>query len=148
MRAYQHAGIVTVLLSLGGAEALAQQSDLVGTWTTETTVLLESEDKIVEAPREMSFVIEDVHGQFVRGYRTWKAKAEHQPGYVGDTALEEAREPFIGTVTSDGKSLRLVETEDEGMMFCERTGPDQIELTYMEAAPHPVVYTAVLNRAQ
>jgi len=134
-------------LAVSAAPSLAQNSDLVGTWTTKTKVLLETEGgKIVEAPREMSFVIEKVNGQLVRGYRTWMAKIPNQPGYVGETPLKEAREPFIGSVTSDGKSIRLVETEDNGMLFCERMGPDAIELTYMEAAPHPVVYSTILHR--
>jgi len=134
-------------LAVSAVPSLAQQSDLVGTWRTETTVLLETEgDKIVEAPREMSFVIEEVNGQLVRGYRTWMAEAANQPGYVENVPLNEAREPFIGSVTSDGKTIHLVETDDEGMMFCQRMGPDEIELTYMEAAPHPVVYSAILHR--
>ena len=133
-------------LALGVGQVLAQQSDLVGTWTTETTILLETDGKIVEAPRELTFVIEEVHGQLVRGYRTWEAEAANQPGYVGNVPLNEAREPFIGSVTSDGKTIHLVETEDEGMMICERTGPDEIEFTYMEAAPHPVAYTAIFHR--
>jgi len=147
MRAHKLAAIVIASISLGGPGALAQESSLVGTWTAETKILLESEGALIEAPRQLSFVIEDVDGQFVRGYRTWKAQVENQPGYVGNTPLEEAREPFIGTVSADGKSIRLVEVEDEGMMFCERTGPDEIEFTYMETAPHPVVYTAIFHRA-
>lgn len=60
--------------------------------------------------------------------------------------LNEVREPFIGSVTSDGKTIRPVETDDENLMSCQRTGPDEIELTYMEAAPHRVVYSTILHR--
>ena len=134
-------------LAVSAAPALAQKSDLIGTWTAKTTVLLETEgNKVVEAPREITFIIETVDGQLIRGYRRWMAKTPNQPGYVGETALHEAREPFIGSITSDGKHFRLVETEDDGMMFCERMGPDEFELTYLEAAPHAVAYTAVFHR--
>jgi len=96
------------MLAVSATHALAQASDLIGTWTTETTILLKSGGEIVEAPRKLSVVIEDVDGKFVRGYRTWQAKAPVKPGYVGDIVLSEAREPFIGTVTADGKSIHLV----------------------------------------
>ena len=146
MRVCQLVAVSIFSIAASATPSLAQQSDLVGTWTTETTILLETEGEIVEAPRMMSFVVEEVDGQLVRGYRTWEAEAANQPGYVGDTPLNEAREPFIGSVTSDGKTIHLVETDDEGMMFCQRMGPDEIELTYMEAAPHPVVYSTILHR--
>jgi hypothetical protein len=147
MRVCQLVVVSIFSLAVSSLQSLAQGSDLVGTWTTEATILLETQGgEIVEAPREMSIVIEEVDGQLVRGYRTWMAEAANQPGYVEETPLNEAREPFIGSVTSDGKTIRLVETDDEGMMFCERMGPDEIELTYMEAAPHPVVYSAVFQR--
>ena len=134
-------------LTLCATQASAEQSDLVGTWTTETTILLESEGKLIEAPRRHTFVIEEVDGQLVRGYRTWAGQAD-EPGYVGDVPQNEAREPFIGTLSSDGQTLYLVETEDEGMIFCERIGADRIEMAYMESAPHAIVFTAVLERAQ
>jgi len=33
-------------------------------------------------------------------------------------------------------------------MFCERMGADEIELTYMESAPHPVAFSAGFRRAE
>ena len=138
-------------LTLGG-QVLAQQSDLLGSWTAEATTLLEAEEKLTETPRELTFVhtlvIEAVDGQLVSGYRTWERQTDLPPGYIGDVPLNVAREPFIGTVSSDGKTIRLVETEDEGLIFCERIGADRIELTYMEAAPHALIFTAILERAQ
>ncbi|MCP4381638.1 MAG: hypothetical protein GY798_09530 [Hyphomicrobiales bacterium] len=142
--------IVTTLVAAMFAVAVsastssAQTSDLVGTWTAEATIILESDDEIVEVPRVLSIVIESVHGSVVQGARTWKAETEN-PGYVEEESVLEASEPFIGALSADG-TLRLVEVDDHGLMFATRIGDDQIELTYMESAPHAVAYTAIFHR--
>jgi hypothetical protein len=108
------AALFTVAVS---ASALsAQTSDLVGSWTAETTIILESDDEIVEVPRTLTIVIESVHGSVVQGTRTWKAVTPN-PGYVEDESVLDASEPFIGALSSDGKTLRLAEVDDYGLMF-------------------------------
>lgn len=134
-------------LALGTAQA-QDQSNLVGTWTGETTILLDTGEKVIEAPRTQSIVITGVKDNLIRGYRTWTALQNNQKGFVGSVPEDSAREPFIGIIQSNGKTIRMVETDDRGMMFCELIAPDQIEMTYMEAAPHAVIYTTVYQKVE
>lgn len=122
------------------------ECDLTGTWVGETVIILESQGQIVAAPRIHTIVIEEVDGNLVQGFRTWRSPEDEDPGYVGDVATTDASEPFIGSLSADGDALHLVEFEDHGMLIGEVLGPDRIEFTYMEAAPHAVVYTAIYHR--
>jgi len=67
-------------------------------------------------------------------------------GNVAGENVLSAEEPFIGTIDTDGVTLRLVEIDDSGMLFCGCLGPDRLEITYMETYPHAVIYTSVLTR--
>ncbi len=138
--------LVLAMFAICSSGASAQTPDLVGTWTGNAVVALETENGIVETPRILSIVVEEMHGNQLRGYRTWKSTEGVDPGYVGDQPTTGASEPFIGTVSSDGDTLRLVETEDRGILLGEVLGPNEIELTYLETAPHPVAYTAIYRR--
>ena len=140
--------VAVFALAISVSASGAQTSDLIGTWTAETTVILESDnDEIVEVPRSLTVEIESVNGFVVQGSRRWNASTD-DPGYVEDDAVLRASEPFIGALSSDGKTLRLVEVDDQGMMFATRIGDDQIEITYMETAPHAVAYTAIFERQE
>ncbi len=134
-------------VAVSASASKAQTSDLVGTWTAEATVIMESDEEIVEVPNVFTIMIESVNGSVVQGTRTWKAVTD-DPGYVDDERVLEATEPFIGALSSDGKTLRLVEVDDHGLMFATRIGDDELEFTYMEAAPHAVAYTAIFHRQE
>lgn len=137
--------MIAILIAFSSAKSTAQSSDLIGTWTGEAIIALESEGEIKEVPRTLSIVIDEVNGSLVQGYRTWAAKTD-DPGYVLNQEVLQAKEPFLGAISTDGVTLHLVEIEDRGLIFGRRLGPDQIEITYMEAAPHAVVYNAIHHR--
>ncbi|WP_372574775.1 hypothetical protein [Ruegeria jejuensis] len=140
---------VSMMFFLHVVDAQAQDSQsFVGTWTGETTILLDTGKKIIEAPRQQSIIITEADGNLLRGYRTWSALEEDQQGFVGSVPTSDAQEPFIGVIMSNGTTIRMVETEDGGLMFCELISPDQIEMTYMEAAPHAVIYTTVYKKIE
>ena len=73
--------------------------------------MLELGAKVVKVPRELSIKIDKIDGKFFTGSRTWKALTD-DPGYVTNANVLGATEPFIGTIESDGVTLRLVETDD------------------------------------
>ncbi|CAK6698099.1 hypothetical protein IFHNHDMJ_02362 [Synechococcus sp. CBW1107] len=83
---------------------MAQSSGLVGTWTAEATIILESDGKIVKVPRSLSVVIDSVQGSVVQGSNVWKAKTDN-PGYVEDESVLQASEPLIGVLSADDKTL-------------------------------------------
>jgi len=134
-----------VALALGSATLRAEESSLLGTWSGEIEALLEVDGSIAKVQRVMTVVIEGIDGSHVRGFRQWQALDE-TPGNVAGDATLSAVEPFIGALDSDGVTLRLVEVEDPGFLFCELLGPDELEVSYMETAPHAVAWTAVLRR--
>jgi hypothetical protein len=145
VRFSQLAGLAVLATMVGIAPALAQPPDFVGRWSAEITIILESQGQIVEVNRDWVFVIERVDGGHVRGYHAWRAKSD-DPGYVEDVSVLAASEPFLGVVSSNGKTLLLVEIGDYGLMFCKRIGPDELEISYMEAAPHAVAFAAIVRR--
>ena len=123
----------------------AQQSDIVGTWSGEITLLLKVNDEILEVPRQWSLVIEKADKSLIRGYHQWKAVTD-DPGNVAGESVLVATEPIIGAVDTDGVTLRFVETADSGILFAELLAPDKLEATYMETHPHAVIFTTVLRR--
>jgi hypothetical protein len=132
-------------LALSSATLHAQESSLLGTWSGEVEALLEVDGSITKGQRLMTLVIDEVDGSHIRGYRHWQS-LDTKPGNVAGNPTLDASEPFIGALASDGVTLRLVETQDQGLLFCELLGPDQLEVSYMEAAPHAVAWTAILQR--
>ncbi|MCG8546272.1 MAG: hypothetical protein MJE12_18900 [Alphaproteobacteria bacterium] len=98
-------------IALCALQAKAQHPKLVGTWTAKADIMLELGAKVVKVPREISIKIDKINGTFFTGSRTWKALTD-DPGYVTNANVLGATEPFIGTIESDGVTLRLVETDD------------------------------------
>ena len=145
MRTLQFVAVAVLSLALFSNQLQAKPADIVGTWSAETNILLELDDEIVKVPRVMTVVIDKVDGALFYGRRSWKALTD-DPGNVAGTDVLAATEPFIGAIDSDGVTLRIVETDDPGIMFGEVLGPNQLEITYMESFPHAVVYTVVLKR--
>ena len=135
------------LLSLAtlSGQLRAEPPNIVGSWSAKADILLELDDKIVKVPRVLTMVIERVDGSLFFGKRKWKALTD-EPGNVAGKDVLEATEPFIGAIDSDCVTLRIVETDDPGLMFGELLGPDRLEITYMESFPHAVIYTVVLQR--
>ena len=145
MRILQLFVIAVFSLALSVHHARAQQPDILGTWSAEANILLELDGEIVKVPRVLTVVIEKVDGALFLGRRTWQALTD-DPGNVAGVDVLGATEPFIGAIDTDGVTLRFVETDDPGIMFGELLGPNQLEITYMEAWPHAVIYTVVMQR--
>jgi hypothetical protein len=135
--------LVTLLLLAGGASA--QQPDISGTWKAEVQNLRPIDGKLVQSLLEMTLKIEAQDGGLIRGNKHWK-KLRGQGGNVAGVDLPEANEPFIGTLESDGRTVRMVEINDYGLMFGRVIGPDKLEVSYMEPYPHAVAWTAIFQR--
>ena len=145
MRMTQFIAAAVFSLALSTNQSQAQQPDILGTWSIEADILLELNGEIVKVSRLMTVVIENVDGRLFIGRRTWQALSD-DPGNVAGVNTLGATEPFIGAIDPDGVTLRFVETDDNGMMFGELLGPDELELTYMETWPHAVIYTVIMRR--
>jgi len=135
--------LVTLLLLVGGASA--QQPDISGTWKAEVRNLRPIDGELVQSLLEMTVKIEAQDGGLIRGNKHWK-KLHGQGGNVAGVDLPEANEPFIGTLESDGRTVRMVEINDYGLRFGRVIGPDKLEISYMEPYPHAVAWTAIFHR--
>ena len=145
MRIVQFAAAALVLMVISAVQPRAEQPDLLGSWSAQAEILLERNDEIVKVPRMLTMVIDRVDGNLFFGRRLWEALTD-DPGNVAGRDVLEASEPFIGAIDSDGVTLRIVETDDPGIMFGELLGPNRMEITYMESYPHAVIYTVILIR--
>lgn len=125
--------------------AHAEPPDILGTWEAETHTILESEGEIVDARRGKVLVFEKQDGSLVQGFKAFKA-LDDEVSYVGNEAVLEAREPFIGTFEPDDVTIRLVELADAGPMVGELLSPDELQMSYIEGAPHPAVWSAVFQK--
>jgi len=134
-RVLWYAAAIAAFITLASGQSRAKPPDIVGTWSAETNILLELEDKIVKVPRVMTIVIDKVDGQLFYGRRSWKALTD-DPGNVAGTDVLSATEPFIGAIDSDGVTLRIVETDDPGIMFLGRSwGPTSLRLPIWNPIP-------------
>ena len=137
--------VAVLIWTASWGPASAQDVQLQGAWSGKASILLELDGQIVKVPRILSLVIETVDGQLLVGYRKWQAITD-DPGNVAGVDVLSATEPFIGIIDSDGVTLRLVETDDPGVMIGEVLGVNSLEITYLEPYPHAVAYTVIMTR--
>ncbi len=134
--------VALVLFAFG---ASAQESGILGAWRAEVSVLRSDGATVTPSRSEITLIFEAQNGQLLQGKKHWKDLEDHT-GNVAGSEVREADEPFIGEIESDGRTVRLVEIEDSGMMFCSLRGADELEASYVESAPHAAVWSAVFHR--
>jgi hypothetical protein len=134
--------VALVLFAFG---ASAQESGILGTWQAEVSVLRSDGGTVTPSHTEITLMFEEQRGQLVQGKKHWK-DLENHTGNVAGNEVREADEPFIGEIESDGRTVRMVEIEDNGMMFCRLLGQDELEASYIETSPHAAVWSAVFHR--
>lgn len=135
--------IALVLFNVG---ASAQESDILGAWKAQITVLRSSNGTVEWSRAEITLMFEKQKGQLLQGKKHWR-DLEHKTGNVAGKEVPEAEELFIGEIESDGRTVRIVETHDKGMMFCRMLGQDKLEVSYIEPHPYATVWTAIFHRA-
>ena len=124
----------------------AEPPDLIGVWQGEATVLLQHKGETEMTTQRQFLEITQQDGVLIRGIHKWKAGDATIKGHVSGQHVTEAHEPFLGVIGQSGKTLRMVETEDPGMLFGILNGTDEMEVEYFESGTNAVVWNAILRR--
>jgi hypothetical protein len=116
--------------------------DLKGTWTGPYSVIRSNGfgDGILELR-----VIEQ-RGPLLKVEKAWKLAEGSAPGDVGGELFTKADEPLVGVIGFDGREVQLAEQGDEGTYSGRLTGPDTLELIYIESDQQATAYRVRLTR--
>ena len=137
---------LAIFLALAPNPAEAEPPNLIGRWQGEATVLLQFKTETVQTSQMQILEITHHDGQMIRGLHLWAALEDGIYGNVAGEHVVEASEPVIGVVGQDGKTIRMVEIDDPGMLFATVLGPNELEVEYLEAGETAVVWNAILRR--
>jgi hypothetical protein len=127
--------------ALAGAPAFAQEvPNLVGTWTGTF------KEMHFTGPAEQSlqFKVLEQDGPLLKAEKTWHI-VSGTAGDVGGQSRTDAVEPLVGVVDFDG-TIYFAEQGDAGLYRGRVTGPDTIEVVYVEAGQLATAYRAELTR--
>jgi hypothetical protein len=135
---------IAPVLSLAALPAMAADPDLTGTWNGTYTEMR------WDGPAESALVLVvlEQDGPLFKAEKSWKLEAGSTPGTVGGKLVDEATEPLVGVIGFDGRTVHLAEQGDAGTYAGVLTGPDTLELVYVEAGEGASVYRTVLTRAR
>jgi len=134
-----------VAVFLASAAAAAEEEaqgipNLVGKWTAEYKVF--SPRGFIESTNVLTVTEQD--GPYIRGNHVWTVRKGPkdlitQRGKV----VGSEKEPIIGVIDFDGKTVRIVERGDTGRFDGRVAGPNKMELIHTEGGAEAFVYRAV-----
>ena len=130
---------------LAGTPALAQDGqlpDVVGTWTGAFKLMHHSGP----AEQSLQFKVLEQDGPLLKAEKAWRIESG-TPGDVAGESRTEAVEPLVGVIDFDGV-IYFAEQGDSGLYKARLTGPDTIEILYIEAGDLATAYRAELTRAK
>jgi hypothetical protein len=137
-----------VAVFLASAAAAAEEAgqvipNLIGKWTAEYKVF--SPRGFVESSNVLTVTEQD--GPYFRGNHVWTVKKGSKDLVTqhGKIVTSE-KEPIIGVIDFDGKTVRIVEQGDTGRFDGRVAGPNKMELVHTEGGAEALLYRAVFIR--
>ena len=133
------------IVCLAGGPALAEDGqfpNVVGSWTGQFKLRHHTGD----AEQSLQFKILSQDGPLLTGEKAWKIDSG-TPGDVAGETRTEAVEPLVGVIDFDGE-IYFAEQGDSGLYKARLTGPDTLQLLYIEAGDLATAYRAELTRAK
>lgn len=116
--------------------------NVVGTWTGDFKLMHHGG----AADQSLQFRILSQDGALLTGEKAWTIKSG-TPGNVDGETRTEAVEPLVGVVDFDG-TIYFAEQDDSGLYRARLTGPDTLQILYVEAGDLATAYRAELTRAK
>lgn len=116
--------------------------DLIGTWEGPYSVI--RSNGFADGVLQLRVV--EQRGPLLKVEKAWKV-VDGAPGDVGGQLFTEAAEPMVGVIGFDGREIQLAEQGDEGIYTGRLTGPDTLELIYIESDTQATAYRVRLQRA-
>ena len=141
---------VGVIACLGGSPVGAQEAlgfpvpDLIGAWTGPYKVIRSNGG----AEGVLTLRVTEQEGPLLRLEKSWEVAPGGAPGDVGGELVTKATEDLVGVIGFDGREVRFAEQGDGGMYTGEFTGPDTLELLYVESGHQATAYRTILRRAK
>jgi hypothetical protein len=139
---------MVVSVFLVSAVAVAEEAgqvipNLVGKWTAEYKVF--SPRGFVESSNVLTVTEQD--GPYIRGNHVWTV-SNGPKGLITQhgKAISSEKEPIVGVIDFDGKTVRIVEQGDTGRFDGRIVGPDKMELVHTEGGAEAFVYRAVFTK--
>lgn len=140
---------IVVLACLAGLPRLAQAEEagsvpnIEGKWTGKFKLMHWT------GPAEQSLELRvfKQDGPLIKGEKTWHIAPGGSAGNVGGKKRMNATESLVGVIGFDN-GLYLAEQGDNGIYTGRITGPDTLELIYIEAGDLATAYGAELKRAK
>lgn len=130
------------------ARAATGIPDLRGTWEGDYEIVFLNGSK--KAHDLMSIQYQD--GPRLRGWHRWRHEEPNKPvaihvmGPLAGETMAENRDPFVGIVGFDNRTVDLAEEGDTGVMRGELVSPDLLRLTYVQGGVQARVYRIELRR--
>jgi hypothetical protein len=115
-------------LTFGAAANAADVPELAGTWNGVGPSV--SNEEGWETERSASITIDEQRGRVFRG------KVHYEGG----------EEEFVGIIQADGKSILI--SNDDGRDDVTLTGPDEMELCYVQGGDDAIATCMLMKRAQ
>ena len=117
--------------------------NLVGKWTAEYKVF--SPRGYIESSNVLTVTEQD--GPYIRGHHVWTVRKGPKDLITQHgKAVTSEKEPIIGVIDFDGKTVRIVEQGDTGRFDGRIVGPNKMELVHTEGGAEALVYRAVFTR--
>lgn len=126
---------------LATVPALAQDiPDVVGTWSGTLKLMHHTGP----AEQTLQFKVLSQDGPLLKGEKAWRIDSG-TPGDVDGEPKTEAVEPLVGVIGFDGQ-IYFGEQGHSGLYFGRITGPDTLQVIYVEAGHLATAYRAELTR--
>jgi hypothetical protein len=149
MRAF--AALIVCVASLVSVTAAVNADDaaipnLKGTWTGEYEAYFYKGT----TKARMTLEITEQTGAGFRGFNNW----QHLRDKTKPLAVQRGKpvtsdkEPIMGVVGFDGKTLHIVEQGDGGWIEAELVGPDTMTVIYSESGDNALIYRSEFTRQQ
>jgi hypothetical protein len=117
--------------------------NVVGTWSGEFKLI----HWTGPAEQALELQILEQDGPLVKGEKRWQIKPGGTAGNVAGQDRRQATESLVGVIGFDG-AMYLAEQGDSGLYTGRLTGPDTLEVVYIEAGDLATAYRAVLKRTK
>lgn len=135
------AALAVSFACLFGAPAMAEEiPNIVGTWSGSFKLMHHTGP----AEQTLQFKVLSQDGALLTGEKAWRIDSG-TPGDVSGQPKTEAVEPLVGVIGFDG-AIYIGEQDDSGLYFGRLTGPDTLQLVYVEAGGLATAYRAELTR--
>ncbi len=136
--------IAFVVHAPASAEDGVAVPDLKGVWSGPYQVIRSNGG----AEGVLTLEVTEQNGPLLRLEKSWQQAPGGAPGDVGGELVTRATEQLVGVIGFDGREVRFAEQGDGGIYTGSLTGPDTLEILYVESGHQATAYRVVMTRSK